>query len=248
MLLMTDEDERPDTRSPFVQTVFSLVRRHIQKIGVVCFWLVVLITYQWYAWSSELTPLEVVRGLIAFFSQSIYGPFIFILVYALRPLVFFSATFLSISAGLVFGPVLGLIYTVIGSNLSAMVGYMMGRYIAPAMAETHSARGIVQHYAHRMRHHSFKTVITMRLMFLHYDLVSCTAGFLRINWKPFIVATVIGSLPGSLTFVLFGSSIETLDGSGIPAINPLFALPLAAILVLGILCSRLFRRQEALEK
>ena len=44
----------------------------------------------------------------------------------------------------------------------------------------------------------------MRLVYVPYDLVNYLAGFLRIGWMPFILATALGSLPDTLSFVLFG--------------------------------------------
>ncbi len=244
-----DEDEWRNGALPFARsTLLALLRilnnwltTHAQKLAVVCFWLILLLGYQWYAWRNGLTAFEAVAQLLAFFEHGIYGPLLFIIIYALRPLVLFSATFLSVAAGFVFGPLAGLLYTIIGSNTSAMVGYVMGRYLGYGMVDVQRGGGMAQRYARRMRCHSFATVLTMRLMFLQYDLVSYLAGFLHINWKPFLLATVLGALPGSITFVLFGSSLEHFD-AGMPEMHLWYILPLLAILLVGLLCSHMLGR------
>jgi uncharacterized membrane protein YdjX (TVP38/TMEM64 family) len=63
-----------------------------------------------------------------------------------------------------------------------------------------------QYYTNRLRNNSFETVLIMRLIFLPYDLVNYLAGFLRIDWKAFLVATAIGSIPATISVVLLGAA------------------------------------------
>ena len=51
----------------------------------------------------------------------------------------------------------------------------------------------------------------MRLLFLPYDLVNYVCGALRITWSSFLLATALGSLPGTVSFVLLGASLERVD-------------------------------------
>jgi len=215
-----------------------------QKWIVLAFWLLAFAAYQWYAWQHDLSPLDVVRRLIDFFSASFYGPLVFIAIYILRPLVLFPATLLTIAAGFVFGPSLGVILIVIGSNASALLAYAIGRFFGQGFLAENGSTGIVQRYTTRLREHSFETIFIMRLIFLPYDLVNYLAGFLRIHWLPFIVATALGALPGTLAFTLFGASIERFDG-GIPALNPWALVASVAIFLVSLGLSRLVKRRSA---
>ena len=218
--------------------------RKKQKWIVLACWLLAFAAYQWYAWQHDLSPLDVVRRLIDFFSAGFYGPLIFILIYILRPLLLFPATLLTIAAGFVFGPILGVILIVIGSNASALLAYAIGRFFGRGFLAENGSAGIVQRYTTRLREHSFETIFIMRLIFLPYDLVNYLAGFLRIHWLPFIVATALGALPGTLAFTLFGASIERFDG-GIPALNPWVLAASVAIFLVSLGLSRLVKRRSA---
>jgi len=218
--------------------------RKKQKWIVLACWLLAFAAYQWYAWQHDLSPLDVVRRLIDFFSAGFYGPLIFILIYILRPLLLFPATLLTIAAGFVFGPILGVILIVIGSNASALLAYAIGRFFGRGFLAENGSAGIVQRYTTRLREHSFETIFIMRLIFLPYDLVNYLAGFLRIHWLPFIVATALGALPGTLAFTLFGASIERFDG-GIPALNPWVLAISFAIFLVSLGLSRLIKRRSA---
>lgn len=223
-------------------TATGWVRHNAQKLLVLAFWLAALGAYQWYAWRQQLGPLQVVQHLLTFL-QSGYGPLLFIALYAVRPLFLFSAVLLTVAGGFVFGPVLGVVYTIIGSNLSATVAYLIGRFFGAGLLENQQSAGLVQRYAERMRRNSFETVLLMRFVFLPYDLVNYLAGLLRIRWAPFILATLLGSLPGTLAFVLFGASIQRFDGQ-LPRLDPRTLVASALIFVLSLGLARLLRRRE----
>ncbi len=214
-----------------------------QKWLALAFWVLAFAAYQWYAWRNDLAPLDVVRHLIDFFSASFYGPLLFILIYTLRPLLFFPATLLTIAAGFVFGPVFGVLLVVIGSNASALLAYVVGRFFGQGLLREGQAGGIVQRYTTRLREQSFETVFVLRLLFAPYDLVNYLAGFLRVPWVPFIVATALGALPGTLAFTLFGASIERFDG-GIPALNPWVLAASVALFLVSLALSRIIKRRS----
>ena len=213
-----------------------------QKWAAFAFWVAVFAAYQWYAWRNDLSPLDVVQRLIDFFGASFYGPLLFILIYTLRPLLLFPATLLTIAAGFVFGPILGVVLIVIGSNASALLAYVVGRFFGQGLLNEGRAGGIVQRYTTRLHEHSFETVFLLRLLFAPSALVNYLAGFLRIRWVPFIVATALGALPGTLAFTLFGASIERFDG-GIPSLNSWVLVASVALFLVSLGLSRLIKRR-----
>ena len=94
-----------------------------------------------------------------------------------------------------------------------------------------------------MRRHSFETVLVMRLLFLPFDAVNYLAGVLRLRWPPFLLATALGSLPGTVSFVLLGASLERVD-EGIGGIDPAALIAGVAIFVVSLVLARLLRRRE----
>ena len=150
---------------------------------------------------------------------------------------------MTVAAGFVFGPVLGVLLTIVASNTSATVAYLVGRFFGGDLVKA-DGEGIVYRYARRLRANSFETVLTMRFIFLPFDFVNYLAGLLKINWGAFILATILGSLPGTLAFVLFGASIDMNFTGGTPSLNPGVLVASAVIFVLSIVISRLFKRRE----
>jgi uncharacterized membrane protein YdjX (TVP38/TMEM64 family) len=223
----------------------SWFKKHAQKIGALLFWALLIAAYQWYANINDLSPFDAIQNLLTFMQNGIWGVLIYILLYAIRPLLLFPATVLSVASGFVFGPFLGVGYTIIASNISSTIAFFVGHYFGEGLLKDDGSEGIVQRYARRMRENSFETVMIMRFIFLPYDAVSYLAGFLRIHYWAFILATALGSIPGTIAFVGFGASIETFDGA-LPKLNPITLGFSVAIFIVSIALSRIFKKRETL--
>ncbi|GJM42154.1 MAG: hypothetical protein DHS20C20_24360 [Ardenticatenaceae bacterium] len=209
------------------------------------FWGVLVGGYYIYANANNLTLADSLQLIVTFLTASLLGPLFYMVIYALRPLIFFPATILTLLGGFLFGPI-GILWTVIGSNASALVAYTVGRYFGTGVLDGEEGTSVIQNYTQRMRQNSFETVLIMRLLFLPYDLVNYAAGFLKIKWQPFILATAIGSIPGTISFVLLAGSFGTLDEllAGDFQVNPLTLVFSVALILVSIGLSRFIKRRE----
>ena len=220
----------------------SFLKKHGQKLIAVFFWAVALIAYFVYTARSGLGPIETLRQLVTFLGDSAWGPLIFIGIYALRPLVLFSAGLLTIAAGVLFGPVWGVVYTIIGSNLGASLAYLIGRFLGSDVVEENDSDKGIGKYTKRLRENPFETVFIMRLIFLPYDLVNYLAGFLKINYVAFVTASILGALPGTISFVLFGASSGLSEGT--PSFDWRILAASVGIFIVSLGVSRLVKRRE----
>lgn len=176
------------------------------------------------------------------------GVFAYIAVYLARPIVLFPASVLTVVGGILFGPVLGVAVVVVAANASAMIAYGVGRLLGRApgtsdAATTSEEASLVRRWSSRMRDNSFETVLIMRLLFLPYDLVNYVSGVLRLRWLPFLLATALGSLPGTVSFVLLGASLDRVD-EGLGGIDTPTLVAGIAIFVVSLLVARLLRRRR----
>lgn len=229
------------------KTEKNFLQRNGQKITALIFWVALVILYQWYARANQLSPLQVIQQLLDFMKNGMSGVLIYVILYAIRPLILFPSTILTLAGGFVFGPFLGVLYTIIASNISSSIAYFVGRFFGEGLIKDDGSDGWVQRYARRMRENSFETVMIMRFIFLPYDLVSYLAGFLKIRFIPFITATALGSIPGTIAFVGFGASIESFDGA-LPKLNPVTLAFSALIFIISIVLSRVFKKREGISK
>lgn len=221
-------------------------QRHWSKAVALILWLALLGGYFWYTRQNDLTLADSVSSIADLLTNSFFGPLLYILIYAGRPLLFFPATILTLLGGFLFGP-LGILYTIVGSNASAMVTFGIGWFLGEDVLQDEEKSGVIQKYTRRMRENSFETVLIMRLIFLPYDLVNYVSGFLKINWKAFLLATAVGSVPGTISFVLLGASFGTLDEllAGEVQLNPATVIASVVIIGISLVLSRYIKKREA---
>lgn len=136
-----------------------------------------------------------------------WAPVVYIVIYALRPLVFFPASVLTLTGGVLFGAWFGTLYTLIGATLSAVVGYVMAERLSK-LWNSSAPIDRLQKAKRQMEENGFIYVVWFRLVpFLNFDVVSYVAGLARVKWLPFILATVIGMFPGTVAYNFLGGSL-----------------------------------------
>ncbi len=243
-LSSSTDHQTDETQSGLVSRSLAWSKRNWPKLLGVVIWVVLLAAYWLYTGANDLSPLQTVQQLVDFLATSTLGVVFYLLLYSLRPVIFFPATLLTLVAGYLYGPIFGTLIVVVASNLSSMIAYFIGRFLGNGVVQDSSSKGILQKYTERMRHNSFETVLIMRFLFLPYDLVSYFSGFLRIDWRGFLFATFLGSIPGTISFVLFGASIEGDFTGELPSLNTTSLIIAVAMFVVSIGLSRWFKQRE----
>lgn len=216
----------------------------LPKLALIALWLGGLFFLYQYIQINNLSVETLAFTLFDLITQTAWGPLLYILAYTIRPITFFPGTALTILSGVFFGLWGGIIYTIIGANLSATVAYFIGRFFGGQT--TSNSVGVFGRFATACRVQPFISILTMRLLFLPYDAVNYGAGFLKIPYIPYITATVVGCILGIATFVSLGASlsIDELKANGVTtdAINGSFLALSALIFVLSIGIAKLLKK------
>jgi uncharacterized membrane protein YdjX (TVP38/TMEM64 family) len=206
-------------------------------------WLLALGLLWLLAWLNHASLLKLWRHGVAFMAYSPYGPLIFLAAYAFSPLLLFSTTVLSISAGFLFGPFAGVLLTLLGSNLTASIAYLIGCGLGQRAFKTPDPT-LARRWLERLRRSGFMAVLMMHLLYLPFELIAYLAGFARLRYGTFLLATVLGSLPGAFSFVLFGSSLQALTLQARPHLRPWTLAASLLIFACSLLGSWYLRRQR----
>ncbi|MCA9399404.1 MAG: TVP38/TMEM64 family protein, partial [Candidatus Omnitrophica bacterium] len=129
-------------------------------------------------------------------SFGIWGPIIYIVLYVFRPLILFPAAVFSASAGAIWG-LKGLIYLIIGANLSAIAEFLIARYFAREMVEK-LIKGKFSSIDKQIEKRGFITVLLIRLIpNVAWDIQNLALGLTKVKFRDYVLATLIGILPGS---------------------------------------------------
>ncbi len=158
-----------------------------------------------------LTNLELAKKMFQFVWQNaVWGPLIYILLYAIRPIVLFPATLMTLMSGALFWVFWGFIFTMIWENMSANFAYFLGRVFWKKMLKPDST-GIVADLRDKLSGDSFVPILMTRLLFFPFDMVNYSAGMLKARWRWFFLWTAIGIIPWALMVIIAWASIKNVS-------------------------------------
>lgn len=176
---------------------------------------------------KHLTPMAIKEFLIGW---GAFAPIIYILLFTFVPLTLFPDALLAISAGLVFGIIPGAIYTIIGAVCGGTLAFMITRTLSHDFVE----KKLEEHkkISRMIESRGFMIVLIMRLIpLIPFDVISYAAGATGIKYRDYILATIIGIIPGVTILVTMG------DGLGSPD-QPKLYLAICAMILLLVLAKR----------
>ena len=223
--------------------MIGVLKRLAPKAVAFGFWTVLIFWFHDYRASNDLTYTEFALNVFMFFTTTVWGPIIYIMVHALRPLVLFPASLLTALAGTFFGFWWGSVLAIIGGNASANVAYWIGRYFGKDSRLEYSGIGA---WVSALRQKPFETTLFMRLFYLPFDLVNYGAGILKISWPAYATGTFVGMVPGAITFVALGAALDSVtfaeSGLSFNAFHPGYLLLSVIIFIASIWLSNTLKR------
>ncbi len=170
-------------------------------------WLLIVILVAvgiWLGRSVFKVDAEDLRNWIV--SYGLWAPFIYILIYTVRPLIFFPASLLSLAGGLAFGAWMGTVYTIIGAVAGAILSYFVARLLGKKLIQK-KWDGKAAKIQYQMEENGFLYVLIFRLIpVINFDLISYLAAFAKVRFSSFALATLIGIIPGTFAYNFLGSS------------------------------------------
>ncbi|HLQ86782.1 MAG TPA: VTT domain-containing protein [Salinisphaeraceae bacterium] len=170
-------------------------------------WLVVLAVGLIWALVEDLSLRDILAIVYNFVDANPLAPLVYIMIYGLRSFTLFPAMCMTIAAGSLFGFFPGIIWGLLGENLSASVAYGLARFLRSNPEKREQVQRL-NLFRRLLVKQAFPTVIVLRASFLPFDLVNYGCGLLRVRWWPYLFGSMIGMLPPMLTFVSFGSAIN----------------------------------------
>ncbi len=125
-----------------------------------------------------------------------------------------GAAILSLSAGLLFGSVLGTVYAVVAATIGATLAFIVTRYLLHDPVQRRFGprlEGINQELAER----GFNYLLFLRLVPLFpFFLINLAAGLTRLPLRTFVLATMLGIIPGGFVYVNAGAGLAAINGLG----------------------------------
>lgn len=138
-----------------------------------------------------------------------WAPFIFLLMFIVRPFTLFPSSLLALAGGLAFGVRTGFLFTFTGSLLGALLSFWMAKRWGQSFVKS-KWPGYTGKIQDEMGKRGFFYLIILRLLpFLGFDVVTYMAALSNVRFSIYICATVLGILPGAFAYTFLGSSVAS---------------------------------------
>lgn len=119
----------------------------------------------------------------------------------------FPRTAFTLAAGLLFGPVLGVVLAVVASTASAVIALILIRAVGWQLSR------LVRHHAvekldARLYDRGWPAVMSLRLIpAVPFSVLNYAAGASAVRLLPYTLATLAGVLPGTAAIVILGDAL-----------------------------------------
>jgi len=159
---------------------------------------------------SYLTP----DGLGLFLTMAgLWGPLIFIFVYAAGVCLFIPGTLLTTLGGAIFGAYQGFLYVWIGAMLGASAAFWIGRTLGRELAAS-LVGDKLKKYDEAIERNGFATVLYLRLVYFPFTPMNFGMGLTRVRFWDYFFGTALGIIVGVFIFTFFVGTVRDVWRSG----------------------------------
>jgi uncharacterized membrane protein YdjX (TVP38/TMEM64 family) len=166
-------------------------------------------------------------------SLGVLGPLVFTVVYAVATVAALPGSALSILAGAIFGPVLGVITVIFAATLGASLAFLVSRYLARSSIEKwlDGNEKFLKLDELTAKHGDIMVAITRLVPIFPFNLLNYGFGLTRVSFRTYAVWSFVCMLPGTILYVVGSAAVaEAVREGKVPWI-----LVVVVALILGII-------------
>lgn len=143
-------------------------------------------------------------------------PLLFFLVHALVTVAPFPRTVFTLSAGLLFGPILGITLAVAATTVSAVLALLLVRALDREQVAARLTHPAVQAVDRRLARRGWLAVGSLRLIApVPFSVINYCAGLSSVRMMPYLLATFVGIIPGTIGVVVLGDALTGRTNPGL---------------------------------
>ncbi len=190
------EDYQQSTRSRMVTWILLIA----VIIGLAALW----------RWSplGQWVDIKTLSGWAESARHVTAAPVWVILTFVLAGLVAFPFFLLIVATVMTYGPIPGFIYSLIGGTLSAVLVYWIGGRLGRNFVRKVGGSKI-NTISKKIAKHGLINIIFVRIVpVAPFTLINLVAGASRINFRDYVLGTLIGFVPGMLAVTLLANRIK----------------------------------------
>ncbi|MCA0969860.1 VTT domain-containing protein [Halobacillus litoralis] len=162
--------------------------------------------------------------------QESLAPLLFIAIHLLRPLLFLPVMLVCITGGVLFGPIAGTAYSVVGTMLSSLLFYRTIRLLPSGFDRL---KGLKEKWLNKHARLSVQQVAILRLVpFIHFHLLSYCLLEISSDFKSYTKSSLFANLPLAVVYTSVGQWLS------------LFSIPAMILFSAGLIAVCFFIRKK----
>jgi len=136
------------------------------------------------------------------------GPLVVVVIYVLATVFFVPGSAITVGAGTLFGLKTGFLVVLVGANLGALCSFLLARsFLRQKVASWAAAHPRFRSLDQAIGKHGFKMIFLTRLSpVFPFVLLNYLLGLTAVRAGAYVLANLIGMLPGTFLFVYIGAT------------------------------------------
>lgn len=143
----------------------------------------------------------------------VWGPIIFILIYAVGICLFLPGTLLTGLGAAIFGAYWGFIWVWIGAMIGASTAFIIGRTLGREFAASLIGDKLKK-YDDGIERNGFATVLYLRLVYFPFTPMNFGMGLTKVHFWDYVAGTGLGIIVGTFIFTFFVGTLKEVWASG----------------------------------
>ena len=178
----------------------------------------------------------------------VWAPVVFVALYAAAAPLGAPGSALTLAGGVLFGPVWGSVYSLVGATAGASLAFLIARYVAAEWVAAR-AKGILARVIAGIEAEGWRFVVFVRLVPLFpYNLLNYALGATRIKFSHYVIASFVAMAPGGVAYTYLGYAGREIAGGSADWVNTaliaIAAVAAVTFVPLAIRRWRLMRKAE----
>lgn len=146
-------------------------------------------------------------------SLGVWAPLAYIIMYALITITCLSVLPMTLVGGIVFGPILGIVYTGIGASIGLSMAFLIARYLArKPIEERFGKTEAFKKINEGVKNDGWFILATTRLLpVFPFGIQNYVYGLTPISFLQYSVLSTLFILPGTGVFVILAGAVASGD-------------------------------------
>ena len=187
---------------------------------------------------AKIFSPDVIRHYIGSFGP--WAVFVYILLYTVNTVsILPPIAVMSLSAGFLFGPVLGMMALTLGAFFGTTATFFLARTFGGKFVDK-ILKGKAPDFQEKLGRNGFLVILPVRLIgFPPWEFVNYASGLSHISYKDYIAATMIGIMPAIVIQVFFSDRLSNFNLE-----DPTLYAAVGAFVLLAVVPAMVLKRKN----